>query len=206
MVAVLRTFGLDGLTEPPPVSARSSREDQLAFCAEAEIGFEAIFAAMYEGLPPVAGVDSETITISGPDGNEIGLYVHRPTGATRPSSCVYHIHGGGMVILEAAGPAYVRWRDELAATGLVVVGVEYRNGGGKLGAPVPAGLEDCAAGLRWVLAHRPDSTRGRVRRVWWRQPDARRDDQGQARGMARRHRRCLRPVSVHLQCVGGEAR
>ena len=30
-------------------------------------------------------------------------------------------------------PVYARFREELAATGLVVVGVEYRNGGGALG-------------------------------------------------------------------------
>ena len=68
-----------------------------------------------------------------------------------------HIHGGGMVILHAGGPAYVRIRDELAATGLVVVGVEYRNAGGALGPhPFPAGLDDCAAALRWVHEHRAD--------------------------------------------------
>ena len=32
---------------------------------------------------------------------------------------VLHIHGGGMVLLEAAGAGYGRWRDELAATGMV---------------------------------------------------------------------------------------
>jgi acetyl esterase/lipase len=47
------------------------------------------------------------------------------------------------------------WRDELAAAGLVVVGVEFRNGGGKHGPhPFPAGLDDCAAALRWVVEHR----------------------------------------------------
>ena len=52
-----------------------------------------------------------------------------------------------MVLLEAAGATYGRWRDELAATGLVVVGVEFRNGGGKHGPhPFPAGLNDCAVG------------------------------------------------------------
>jgi hypothetical protein len=32
-----------------------------------------------------------------------------------------------MVFLEAAAGNYQRWRDELAVTGLVVVGVEFRN-------------------------------------------------------------------------------
>ena len=52
---------------------------------------------------------------------------------------------------------YVRLRDELAATGMVVVGVEFRNAGGKLGPhPFPAGLDDCAAAVRWVHAHRDE--------------------------------------------------
>ncbi len=36
-----------------------------------------------------------------------------------------------MVILTAADPDSQRWRNTLAAEGLVVVGVEFRNGGGK---------------------------------------------------------------------------
>ena len=58
-------------------------------------------------------------------------------------------------MLEAAGATYGRLRDELAAAGLVVVGVEFRNGGGKHGPhPFPAGLNDCAAALRWVIDHK----------------------------------------------------
>lgn len=157
MLAALAAFGLDQRTEPPPVTPASPRDEQLAFCASAEEGFEALFAALYEGLPAIDGVSSETVAVAGGDGNEIKLYVHRPAAATEPLPCVYHIHGGGMVLLQASGPAYARWRDELAATGLVIVGVEYRNGGGVLGNhPFPAGLDDCMAGLRWVLDHRQD--------------------------------------------------
>ena len=48
-------------------------------------------------------------------------------------------------------------REYLAATGLVVVGVEFRNSGGKLGPhPYPAGLNDCAAAVRWVAANRAE--------------------------------------------------
>ena len=60
-----------------------------------------------------------------------------------------------MVLMTAADPNFVRWRKSIAATGLVVVGVEFRNGGGKLGNhPFPAGLNDCASGLRWVHENR----------------------------------------------------
>ena len=58
-------------------------------------------------------------------------------------------------MLEAAGDSYERWRDELAATGLVVVGVEFRNGAGKHGPlPFPAGLDDCAVGAALGGRHR----------------------------------------------------
>jgi acetyl esterase/lipase len=155
MVAALAAFGLDQRAEAPPVTPSSPREDQLAFCAAAETGFEAVFGALYAGLPAVEGVTSETVTIAGDGGHEIQLYVHRPAGATGTLPCIVHIHGGGMVILEAAGAAYLRWRDELAATGMVVVGVEYRNGAGQLGVhPFPAGLDDCTVALRWVCDHR----------------------------------------------------
>jgi len=42
-------------------------------------------------------------------------------------------------------------RNSLAAMGMVVIGVEFRNGGGKLGAhPFPAGLNDCSSAVQWA--------------------------------------------------------
>jgi acetyl esterase/lipase len=155
MVAALAPFGLDGAGAPPPVDRHSPRTAQLAYLAEAEVGFEAVFAALMQDLPPVEGVEHSTETFTGPGGTPITLFVSRPAGAPGPLPGVLHVHGGGMVILSAAGPAYVRIRDEIAATGVVVVGVEYRNGAGALGAhPFPAGLDDCTAALRWVHEHR----------------------------------------------------
>jgi acetyl esterase/lipase len=62
-----------------------------------------------------------------------------------------------MAIGSATDVAYARAREYLAATGLVVVGVEFRNSAGKLGPhPYPAGLNDCAAGVRWTYANRTD--------------------------------------------------
>lgn len=154
MVAALEPFGLHVRGAEPPVTRNSPVEELMQFCAEAEAGFEAVFDALYAGLPPVEGVTSERRTIQGVDQNDIPLYIHRPMDADGPLPCVFHIHGGGMVLLEAAGGVYVRVRDELAATGLIVVGVEFRNGAGKLGAhPFPAGLDDCASAFRWVVDH-----------------------------------------------------
>jgi len=65
-----------------------------------------------------------------------------------------HTHGGGMVMLQAANVGFQRWRNELAATGLIVIGVEFRNGGGLLGPhPFPAGLNDCSSAVQWVIAN-----------------------------------------------------
>jgi len=154
MVAAFAALGAEGHPEATPVTADSPLEAQLEYAAAAEQGFEGLMAALVAGVPPVAGVTSETVTITGPDGDELKLYVHRPTGASGPLPCIYHVHGGGMVLIRASNDVYQRLRDELAASGLVVVGVEFRNGGGVLGNhPFPAGLEDCAAWLRWTADH-----------------------------------------------------
>lgn len=155
IVAALAPFFLDGHVAPPLVTAASPREAQLAFCAGAEAEFGAVLAALADGLPQVDNVASETVAVCGDDGASIVVYIHRPARADGPLPCVVHLHGGGMVMLAAADPAYARWRDELAATGVVVVGVEFRNAAGKLGThPFPAGLDDCVTATRWVLANR----------------------------------------------------
>src|SRR4051812_43862195 len=151
MIAVLEPIGLAGAGEPAPVDIDSPLDDLLEFVATSEAGFEGLFGALAAGLPPVEHVTSSVEVIRGVDGNDITLFIHRPDSAQGPVPGVLHIHGGGMVLLEAAGPGYVRWRNELAATGMVVVGVEFRNGGGKHGAhPFPAGLNDCSSALQWV--------------------------------------------------------
>ncbi len=155
LVAALAVFEMDGAPEPAVVTSDAPIEAKLAFCAEAEPGYEALFVALSEGLPPIEGVTDTTQTITGVDGNDIVLYIHRPTEDTGPLPGVVHIHGGGMVILEAAGPLYVRWRQSMAASGMVVVGVEFRNGAGTLGNhPFPAGLNDCSSALQWVHQNR----------------------------------------------------
>ena len=155
MIAAMEPFGMADLPEAAPVDGESPIEALLEYVTAAEEGFEALFDALLGGLPDVAGVTTSVEVIQGVDGNDVTLYVHRPAGAGAALPGVLHLHGGGMVLLEAAGVAFTRWRDELAASGLVVVGVEFRNGGGKHGAhPFPAGLNDCASALRWVIDNR----------------------------------------------------
>ena len=153
MVAVLGRFGLLGDADAAPLGRDAGREHLLGFVDAVEQGFEGLFTGLAGDWTPSDGVEHDTRTVPGP-GGAITLYVHRPAGVTGPLPLIYQVHGGGMVMLGTTGPLYRQWRDELALAGAVVVGVEYRNGGGVLGAhPFPAGLDDCAAGLAWVAGH-----------------------------------------------------
>jgi acetyl esterase/lipase len=154
MIAAMSPIGLDVAPPPSPVTAASSMEEILEACMLAEAGFQMAFGMVNQpALTPRVSSTIETIT--GADGNEITLYIHRPDQVDTALPCVVHTHGGGMTILTAADPGYARWRDLLAATGLVVVGVEFRNAGGTLGPhPFPAGLDDCASAAQWVIANR----------------------------------------------------
>jgi len=151
MVAALVPLGLGALAEPSPVTSASTMDALHEYCSASEEGFEMLFGMLATQLAPVEGVDRSIEVIRGIDGNDITLYIHRPAGVETPLPGLLHVHGGGMVLLEAAGAGYHRWRDDLAAAGLVVVGVEFRNGGGKHGPyPFPAGLHDCTSALRWM--------------------------------------------------------
>lgn len=157
MLAAFAPLGLDVHPEDAGVGIDTPIEALLEYCHAAEVGFAALGPALTSGTPEVEGVARRTEVIKGIDGNDINLYIHQPADMDSPLPCVVHTHGGGMVILQAADVGYVRWRDELAATGLVVVGVEFRNGGGALGPnPFPAGLNDCASGVQWVNENRDE--------------------------------------------------
>ena len=157
MVKAFAAFGLDGRLPAAPLTVDSPLPDRIAFATMSEEGMGAILEALSKDLPAAAGVTSTTTTIAGPDGNDITLFISRPDAATGPLPAVVHLHGGGMAIGSAADVGYIRIREYLAATGLVVVGVEFRNSGGKLGPhPFPAGLDDCAAAVRWVSSHRAE--------------------------------------------------
>lgn len=158
MVAALQPFGLCENDIPGQLTKDSPLEAQLAHVLDVvEPGNDALFDGLLAHLPAVEGVEHSTETIRGPDGNELTLHISRPAGATGPLPGVLEIHGGAMVFLQATGSMYTRFRDELAAAGAVVVGVEYRTAGGVQGShPFPAGLEDCAAALAWMHERRQE--------------------------------------------------
>jgi acetyl esterase/lipase len=141
--------------EPPPAGA--DYQTCLDYCAEFEAANAVQNDQLRAMLPEFPGVTTDTQTITGVDGNDIVLHVHRPTSVSGPVPCVIHFHGGGMVIMSAEDPGFERWRNSLADRGVVCVGVEFRNGGGRLGThPFPAGLNDCASAVQWVASNRAE--------------------------------------------------
>ena len=117
MVAAMAVLGMDVAPEPAPVTMESPIEDVLEYCGPAEEGFAGL-GMVLTARPRLSRASHARPKSSGViDDNDINLYIHRP--AMSPDApCIVHTHGGGMVILKAADAGYVRWRDELAATGL----------------------------------------------------------------------------------------
>jgi acetyl esterase len=149
-----------------PVEARGdvdSRETLVAEANSAEARQQAEqFRAFLElcdteEAAPSAGlrVHSEKI-VSEPDGNSINLQVIRPAG-DEVVACVYYIHGGGMASLSCYDGMYRGWGKIIAANGVAVVMVDFRNSlvpsSAPEVAPFPAGLNDCVSGLKWVVAN-----------------------------------------------------
>ena len=157
MVAALAPLALDGRYPQPALTVDAPLEKRRAFVAEIEENTGAVLDMFAQSVPIFEGVTTTTTTIEGTDGNDVTLYISRPDAGDGALPCVVHLHGGAMAFLSAADIGYMRGREYLAATGLVVVGVEFRNSAGKLGPhPYPAGLNDCATGVRWTYANRSD--------------------------------------------------
>lgn len=157
MVAAFAPLGLADVLPDAPLTVDSPIEDRLAYCAAAEEAIGGVLDVFALAAAAPAGVTTTTVTIAGGDDNELTLFVSRPDRADGALPALVHLHGGGMAIGSAADAAYRHLRESLAATGLVVVGVEFRNSAGRLGVhPYPAGLDDCAAAVRWVHANAAD--------------------------------------------------
>jgi acetyl esterase len=149
--------------DAPPIGDARDRAQMLAEVntPEAKLRAEqqtAMLAAMdNEAVAPSAGlaIRTERFT-SQPDGNEIAIQFIRPDNAeTLP--CVYYIHGGGMQSMSAFDGMYRAWGKIIAAQGVAVAQVDFRNclqaSSAPQVAPYPAGLNDCVAGLKWVSAN-----------------------------------------------------
>ena len=110
-----------------------------------------------EEAAPSAGLRVYTEKIeSQPDGNTINLQVIRPDNDDTVA-CVYYIHGGGMAMLSCYDGMYRGWGKLIAANGVAVVMVDFRNCVSASSVPevepFPAGLNDCVSGLKWAVAN-----------------------------------------------------
>ena len=154
---VMSDFGLDSLAPDPPISIEATQKEKVDYMTSLESKYEEVFESLFSELSEVSGVERFTKTIDGIDGNKIKLYIHKPEKQKSNIPGILHIHGGGMSILKAKNPNYIRWRDDLASTGLIVVGVEFRNVAGELGShPFPAGLNDCSSTLQWMFDNKEE--------------------------------------------------
>lgn len=154
--STMQKVGAADLPGPLPLTPETPREALLEFAKAVEDGTEMMIATALNS--PDATAPGEVLTLTGRDGNTITLYVHRPAGHDATVlPAIVHLHGGGMVTGSATSPVYLNWRNKLAAAGVVVIGVEFRNAGGSLGShPFPAGLNDCIDAIRWIAARRSD--------------------------------------------------
>ena len=110
-----------------------TRQELLNYCSAFEKIASAEHPAMWEAMFEYPDVITSEQTIKGPEGNDSRLYMHKPRNQKGKVPCGVRTHGGGMVILTAADPMFRRWRNTSAPLGMIVVGVEFRNGGGELG-------------------------------------------------------------------------
>ena len=148
---------------PMPVIAGdnvASREEMLAVenteAGKARLAaLEAMFGVFDdETVAPSAGlrVTTERV-VSDPDRNVINIQFIRADNKER-LPCVYYIHGGGMRMMSCYAGNYKAWGRIIAANGVAVAMVDFRNSLTPSSvpeiAPFPAGLNDCVSGLKWV--------------------------------------------------------
>lgn len=138
----------------------SSREELMAQAATPEAQqATAMLKAGLDMMDNEAVASSEGLDISdhtftsSPDGNTVNVRLIKPAGQS-DLPCVYYIHGGGMVALSCYYGNYQAWGRIIAATGMAVAMVDFRNAEVPSSvpevAPFPAGLNDCVSGLKWL--------------------------------------------------------
>ena len=108
-----------------------------------------------EDVAPSTGLTTSTHEfISAPDGNTIKVQLIRAEdAATQP--CVVYLHGGGMQTMSAFDGMYRAWGRIIAAQGVAVAMIDFRNAllpsSAPEVAPFPAGMNDCVSGVKWVI-------------------------------------------------------
>ena len=155
-----RIKALLGNFDLPAQGNAASREQILAEAnSEAAKATTAVMLSMFEAMDTEQVAPSKGLKVHGervvsqPDGNTINVQFIRPEGdAALP--CVYYIHGGGMASMSCYLGNYRAWGKIIAAQGVAVAMVDFRNSVTPSSvpevAPFPAGLNDCVSGVKWL--------------------------------------------------------
>jgi len=154
-------FGTMNLTEGAGGDVKSREEMLASENSEAGKARAAGFKALTDMLDSEAVAPSKGLRVttekfgSEPDGNTINIRITRPDTDER-LPCVYYIHGGGMMMASCFDGNYRAWARLIAANGVAVAAVDFRNAltpsSAPEVAPFPAGLNDCVSGIKWLHA------------------------------------------------------
>ena len=114
-------------------------------------------AAMLAQFPVQAPIFDDVVThdehVPGPKRSpDVLVRLYRPKDVKTVLPVIYYIHGGGMV-LGSINENDTDCKTLVRDVGCVVVAVEYRLAPEH---PYPAPLEDCYAGLKWMVEHADD--------------------------------------------------
>lgn len=145
-------------TAPRPDA--ESREQLLAEVStpEARAAADAMKAGMdlidSEEIAPSAGLLVEEHSfVAEPEGHTVPILLTRPDVSEARAGVVY-FHGGGMQTQSAFDGVYRAWARTIAAQGVAVAMVDFRNclvaSEAPEVAPFPGGLDDCVASVHWV--------------------------------------------------------
>ncbi len=158
-----RIKAMFGGFDAPLEADAESREQLLAEAqsneamARAKGAQEWLAACDSEEVAPSTGLTTTTLEFtSEPDANTVKICMVRPR-IDEPAPCVYYIHGGGMQSASCFMANYQAWGRIIAAQGVAVAMVDFRNAitpsSAPEVAPFPAGLNDCVSGVRWLAEH-----------------------------------------------------
>ena len=136
---------------PPQLTVDPSYQESLNFVGYMHRLMCSQYASAEAHMPVFSNISSSQKIIAGPAENEFEIFIDRPSDSSESLPCIVHLHGGGMSFDSAKAPNNVRWRKSLAKMGLMVIGVEFSNEALlPENQPFPAGLNDCAAAVRWA--------------------------------------------------------
>lgn len=161
LIETMAKYGIERNRAPPSLatlSPDSSVEELSRSMAEAEAGFEMLYETLPNDLPQDAlelEVVEEPETIDGPENRKLKLHVFRPQLRGGPLPGMVYFHSGHMTMLKTMNKVHRRWCISLAAQGMVVVMVDFRNAWSEAGLnPFPAGLDDCCTAVQWIHSNK----------------------------------------------------